>query len=215
MSAPADALRPDQKRLLAEASDWHLISLLFQCPSADWRLLIGQMSEETEDSDLKAAVAAAKEEATEGLYHSIFGPGGPAPPREVSHRNIAQTGYLISELTSYYEAFCYRPDIREPADHVAVETGFVGYLRLKEAYALECGDSDHAEVTRNAARQFIDEHLSELAGRLTLALAGSHVNYLASAVNALLCRTGPPGRLGGIELPVLLQEESVFDCGEA
>jgi hypothetical protein len=155
-------------------------------------------------------VAARKK----GLFHSIFGPGGPAPGREVSYREWAQPGYLMAELTSYYEAFAFQPATGEVPDHVSVETGFVAYLRLKEAYALLNSDAVHASVTSEAARQFIDDHLSTMAEPLANSLEHSGVKYLSLAGAALLRRTGPRRDSGrGKGLPVI--SESGFSGDDA
>jgi nitrate reductase assembly molybdenum cofactor insertion protein NarJ len=203
--------------LLSEAAEWRLISLFFQCPEASWQHHVNALAGETDDSDLQAAAAAANTEASAGLYHSIFGPGGPAPPREVSYRNWAQPGYLMSELTSYYDAFAYHPEMLEAADHVSVETGFIAYLRLKEAYAMTCCDSEHAGAAAAAARQFIEDHLSVFAERLAAMLGRSGIRYLALAGEALLRRTGPPRtKSAALELPILQDGDvSDFDCGTA
>ncbi len=208
-----------QKQLLREAAEWRLLSLLFECPSPNWREQIGELAAEVSDADLKVAVEAARGEASEGLYHSIFGPGGPAPGREISYRDWAQPGYLLSELTIYYEAFAYHPDqaaIVEAPDHVSVETGFIAYLKLKEAYAEASADEEHAAVTREAAQQFINEHLSAMTEPLTASLEHSGVEYLALAGKALLARVGPKrDQTQKINLPVLaVDEDSEFACAE-
>jgi nitrate reductase assembly molybdenum cofactor insertion protein NarJ len=146
---------------------------------------------------LRDAVAAALTEAAEGLYHSVLGPGGPAPAREVSYRDVVQFGGLMSELACYYDAFAYQPTDREPGDHVSVEADFLGYLRLKEAYALASGDAEHAEVTSEAATAFIADHLSFIAEPLAGSLGHSGIRYLAIAGEALLQRTGPR-RVSGV-----------------
>jgi hypothetical protein len=214
---PEAQLDPEQKRLLCDATEWSLISLLFQCPKHGWKDQISVLSTETEDGDLRAAAESAQTDSSEGLYHSIFGPGGPAPPREVSYRNWAEPGYLISELTSYYDAFSYYPEISEPVDHVAVEAGFIGYLRLKQAYALACSDTEHADIVAEACRQFVEEHLAVFAERLATRLADSGITYLARTGTALVRRTGPPAdKRTPIELPILsVDDESAFDCGDA
>ncbi len=209
-----------QTQLLREAAEWRLLSLLFECPSPDWREQINELAAEVSDTDLKAAANVAREEASEGLYHSIFGPGGPAPGREISYRNWTQPGYLLSELTSYYDAFAYHPDqaaIVEAPDHVSVETGFIAYLKLKEAYAEAIADDEHAAVTREAAQQFIHEHLSTMTEPLTASLEHSGVEYLALAGKALLVRVGPKRDQSLKQnLPVLsLDEDSEFACAEA
>ncbi|MBL8169700.1 MAG: molecular chaperone TorD family protein [Acidobacteria bacterium] len=208
-----------QTQLLREAAEWRLLSLLFECPSPSWREQIEALAVEVADADLKAAVEAARREASEGLYHSIFGPGGPAPGREISYRDWAQPGYLLSELTSYYEAFAYHPDqtaIVEAPDHVSVETGFIAYLKLKEAYAEAIADDEHAVVTREAAQQFIHEHLSVMTEPLACSLEHSGVEYLALAGKALLARVGQPREKPFRQnLPVLSAvEDSEFACAE-
>lgn len=202
--------------LLQQAAEWRLLSLLFECPTEGWRNQVAAVSSEVADPDLRAAAQHALAEASEGLYHSLFGPGGPAPPREVSYQDSVQLGLLMSELSGYYEAFAYRPATPEAADHVAVETGFVGYMRLKEAYALACAGAQHASVTAEAARRFIEDHLGRLAEPLAPALRASGVPYLALAAEALLRRAGRPRKAQhphGLEvLPEV--EGCAFDCGE-
>ena len=108
------------KPILREAAEWRLIGLLFECPTPQWSGEVAAISRELEDPLLRQASEEALCEATEGLYHSTFGPGGPAPPREASYHDTVQLGYLISELESYYNAFAYRPACGEPADRKSV-----------------------------------------------------------------------------------------------
>ncbi len=206
-----------QNQLLREAAEWRLLSLLFECPSPAWREQVQALAAEVADADLKAAANVAQREAGEGLYHSIFGPGGPAPGREISYRDWTQPGYLLSELTSYYDAFAYQSKIVEAPDHISVETGFVAYLKLKEAYAESIGDTEHAAVTREAAQQFINDHLSTMTEPLARSLEHSGVEYLALAGKALLARVGPKRDQSSKQnLPVLsLDEDSEFACAEA
>lgn len=178
--------------LVRQAAEWRLIGRLFECPAATWRDDIVALARDTDDPLLGSAVAHALEEAGEGLYHSTFGPGGPAPPREVSYVKVVQLGYLLSELTAFYDAFAYRPVTRESPDHVSVEAGFVGYLRLKEAYAVTRGDEEQAAVTADAAATFMREHLAAIAEPLAATLDASGLAYLAEAARALATRVGPP-----------------------
>ena len=180
-----------QRELAQDAAGWRLISMLFECPAPGWGENLTALASEVADPGLRGAVEAALAEASEGLYHSIFGPGGPASAREVSYHDLLQFGGLMSELASYYEAFGYQPPAREPADHVSIEAGFVGYLRLKEAYALASGDTEHVEVTAEAATHFIEDHLSFVAERLAGTLRESGIPYLAMMGEALLQRVGP------------------------
>lgn len=190
-TSPLDGRAADRLR---EAACWHLLGRLFECPSPTWREDILRLANEIRDADLAAAVAAA-DVATEGLYHSVFGPGGPAPPREASYRETIELGSLMSELVSCYDAFGYRPSIGEAPDHIAVETGFVAYLLFKEAYALASGDAEHAEMTARAATRFCADHLALAAAPLAALLADSGIGYLAAASRLLSLRAGePPAR---------------------
>ncbi len=184
-----------QQVLLEDAVGWRLLSILFECPSGSWHEMLSSLSSISADPELKEAAEAAQTEASEGLYHSIFGPGGPAPAREVSYHKSVEFGGLMSELARYYDAFGYQPETQEPGDHVAVEAGFVGYLCLKEAYAWACQDADRAAITADAAKHFIEDHLSNVAEPLAAALERSGVRYLRLAGQALSRRAGSSGRL--------------------
>jgi len=175
---------------------------------------VAGLSRNIADKELAGAAHHALGQASEGLYHSLFGPGGPAPAREVSYRDSIQLGYVLSELGANYDAFQFQPKTSEPPDHVSVEADFVGYLRLKEAFALACEDQDRAEVTESAARNFLGEHLAFLAHPLARSLDASGVPFLAEAARALARRAGEPPKPADAQsslLPVLAGES--FDCG--
>ncbi|MCC6364270.1 MAG: molecular chaperone TorD family protein [Bryobacterales bacterium] len=198
--------------LIQQAAEWRLISLLFECPAGDgWHGQVAALGDSVEDPVLRGAAKAAGKEASEGLYHSTFGPGGPAPAREVSYHDNIQLGYLMSELVQYYQAFAYAPKTEEAEDHVSVEAGFIGYLRLKEAYALAVEDAESAAVTASAAKQFLEDHLSRMAQPLAASLAESGIPYLAGAAEALFARVG-----ASKALPVILprkDEDCEIHCG--
>ncbi len=204
----------EDNRLLAEAAEWRLLGMLFECPKPGWREQVAGLGAEVPDPDLQAAAERAQAEAGEGAYHSIFGPGGPAAAREVSYIESVQLGYLLSELGDYYAAFAYPAS--EPRDHVSVEANFLGYLRLKEAFAA-ANSSPHQAVTREAAEHFLADHLSMIAEPLAKALECCGQQYLTLAGRALLRRTGPRRKAGSNLLPVLgsSPEDCGFACGES
>jgi len=200
--------------LISDAAEWRLISLLFECPVGEWKAVLCDLSSEVSDPELKRAADLAQIQASEGIYHSIFGPGGPAPGREISYRDWAQPGYLLSELRAFYDAFSFELPVREAPDHIAVETAFVAYLKLKEAYALGSGEADNAEIASRASKSFIAEHLTKVAGRISSVLADSGFEYLALASAALLKRVGPDtdAKRRSI-LPVLpLDDDEMIEC---
>lgn len=207
----------DAQHLLNDAAEWRLISLLFDCPQGDWFRQVALLGEQVRDESLRKAARAAQKEAEEGPFHSIFGPGGPAPGREVSYRSWVEPGQLLSELSAYYEAFGFKTRTNEVPDHIAVEAGFVGYLRLKELYARECGDDENAEITADASVSFINDHLSKYAEKLNSLLSNSRIEYLELAGEVLYARIGPDkdkSQLREAALPILAEErDAMFECG--
>jgi len=187
---------PATVRLLREATEWRLLSLLFSCPDPQWNEQLGALAAATAAPQLQQAATLAGTEGSPELYHTIFGPGGPAAPREVSYQQTALSGRFLAELFDFYAAFAYTSPTGEPPDHIATEADFVGYLRLKEAYALSREDSEQAAITTRAAEQFLTEHVARIAEPLARALDVSDVPYLALAGAALLQRVGPAPQAG-------------------
>lgn len=202
--------------LLRDAVRWRLLGLLFECPGEEWRRDVATLAGEVDDAGLRAAADAALVGATEGQYHSVFGPGGPAPPREVSYHDTLELGSLMSELAGYYAAFGYHPATNEAPDHVSVEVGFMAYLRFKEAYALTAGDAAYGATTVQAAERFRTDHLAMFAAPLAAVLADSEIDYLVQASGLLAARVGdrpPRTRLPVFQEPVD-DNGSEFPCCE-
>jgi len=213
----AVALDPRVTTLLQEAAEWRLLSLLFACPSEEWRADIDRLAGDVHAEPLTAAAQHAREQASEGVYHSVFGPGGPAPPREASYHVSVELGTLLAAIAGDYAAFAYQPVTSEPVDHIAVETGFIAYLRFKEAYALASGNDEAAAIAGRTAARFMTDHIAVVAHPLAELLANSGVEYLAQASAAAAQRSGPKPRVR--QLPVIQQNaldegaEGEFACG--
>jgi len=184
----------EQEQLLHDAAAWRLIGLLFECPRPGWREQVIALGAECRDDRLRTAAVAAQSEASEGLYHSLFGPGGPVSPREVTYLGGVQLGYLLSELSAYYEAFAYQPDTAEAEDHLSNEVGFMAYLTLKQAYALTSDEYERAQITAEAALHFKADHLAVMVEPIARALESGGPPYLALAGQALFERVGRPTR---------------------
>ncbi len=185
------ALTPEVHELLREAAEWRVLELLFQCPSPEWRDRITELRPDCGDADLALAIDIALEIGTEGAYHSIMGPGGPAPAREASYIDTMQLGYLMSELNAIYDAFGFHPETFEIADHVSVQAGFMGFLRLKQAFAEAAKQDEQAVLVRDCAAAFLRDHLSHIGQPMSAALEACGYDYLVLTGKALLRRTGP------------------------
>lgn len=195
----AQPVTADALESIREAAAWRLISLLLECPTEGWHDQVRALAAEVDQAELKQAAEMACDEASEGLYHTTFGPGGPAPPREVSYRNTLHPGRFLGELCSLYEAFAYDPQQHEAPDHVSVEAGFVGYLRLKEAYARSGGHDEQTAIAADVSACFVREHLANVAGPLAGLLENSGIRYLALAAQALAARVGVEPKAPGDE----------------
>lgn len=75
---------------------------------------------------------------------------------EHSHRQPQE----LADISAFYRAFglLLKPGVHERPDHVAIECEFLHVLTVKEAYAWDQGDEEHASVCREAARRFFSEH---------------------------------------------------------
>lgn len=156
------ASAPATTALISQAAAWRLASLLLERPRPQWYTEIAKLAAEVNEEKLRRSAGAAKE-ATEELYQRLFGPGGAISPREVSYCGMEDPGQVLAQLANFYQAFSFLPCREESIDHIAVETGFVGYLFLKEAYADMQGDDTSAAITRQARQEFITEHLQRCA----------------------------------------------------
>jgi hypothetical protein len=121
-------------------------------------------------------------------------------------------GQMLADLQVRYDAFGYRPAAEDTIDHVAVETGFVGYLRLKEAYARAEGDLEHAAIAADAAEAFIADHLREIGEPIAARLAGTAEPYLARTARLLAGRVGRPAHAAPSK--VLWLEDESLTCSD-
>ena len=152
----------DSRELLVLAASWHLASLLLERPRPEWKSEIARLAAEVSDPRLTGCAAQA-DQASEEVYHRLFGPAGAISPREVSYCGFEDPGRLLAQLSAFYHAFSFNPQREESIDHVSVEAGFVGYLFLKEAYARMRNAAASAAIARDARERFLREHLARSA----------------------------------------------------
>lgn len=186
MNAPPDPA-------VARAAEFRLIGLLLERPKEGSRAAIEALAREVGDDALKA-LADRLAAFDEPSYVALLGPGGPVSPREAAYCRREDPGRIMADLAGFYRAFAFEPRTEDPPDHVAVETGFAGYLHLKEAYARMRGDAEAADVTIAARGRFLAEHLAPLAAGMAARLAAVAVPDLLSLVQSLQSRVGLPAR---------------------
>ncbi len=88
-----------------------------------------------------------------------------APPYETQYGagNIFAQSQELADVAAFYRACGLAVRSGERPDHLALELEFMGFLALKEAYALLADRSDQAREVRRMARTFFSEHLGRWA----------------------------------------------------
>ncbi len=177
-------------QLVRSAAEWRLLGLLFERKRPDTLSEIRSLSEEIADALLGKA-ADRIDDVTSAQYIDALGPGGLVPAREVAYRGREDPGQIIADVSGFYDAFAFKPTVEDPPDHVAVECGFVGYLFLKQAYAVSAGDQERTQLTCGARERFVDAHLQHFARPLAERLVAIQHPVLSRAALALQDRVGP------------------------
>ncbi len=197
----------DPVEAIAEAARWRLLGLLLERPRAGWREDVAALAREVRDPTVASLAERARTER-EGVYLALLGPGAPVSPREVAYRGHADPGWVLADIQRYYEAFAYRPQVEDPIDHVAVETGFVAYLLLKKEMARAAGDQDSVATIATARDAFIEAHLGVMAAPLARALTACGDSCVAEAAALLAGRLPPSGPADndGAAAPIPCQE---------
>jgi DMSO reductase family type II enzyme chaperone len=97
-----------------------------------------------------------KQEAS--LHETAYGDG----------RRMAGREAELADLSGFYRAFGFTLATRDPdlPDHVSVELEFLSLLQAKEAYARSTGSMSQAQITAQAIKTFLEQHLGRWAGVL-------------------------------------------------
>ncbi len=195
-------------RCIAEAAAWRLLGLLLERPRAGWHAEVAALAREVADPALRAAAQAAQA-ATEGEYLYLVGPGGVASPRAVAYGGYLDPGRILAEISEFYKVFAFQPRAEDPIDHIAVATGFVGYLALKEAFAEASANNAAAKTTAEARQRFVETYLVMIAHPFAERLALAGPSYLLDVAQALAARVPAPTH------PVQLapDEDMPAECG--
>jgi TorA maturation chaperone TorD len=198
--------------LVRDAATWRLLGLSFERPRGEWATEIAALVPLPGDERMTRLGELAVEQANEQAFLEVLGPGGAVSPREVGYSVWVDPGHLLASVEAMYEAFAYQPATEECLDHVSVEAGFVGYLRMKEAFARSNGDDEAAAIAAEAARVFLDEHLRPLAHGIYAKFADDETFYFALAAKLLREHAGD-GPVRTAPASPLVDEDGEPSCG--
>jgi hypothetical protein len=116
------------------------------------------------------------------------------PVREVTYQGGVQFGYLMSELSAYYDAFGYAPHTEDAPDHLGIQLGFISFLKIKQALAVLDQDPERAAIAAEAGSAFIKEHVAVQAEPVLARLENFGPDFLIEAGRLILKYAGPSPR---------------------
>jgi len=180
-------------RLLRDGTSWNFCSHLFRWPTKETMLAAASLVPELPPQlrvEAAEVVAYTSDPSLQSAYHHLIGSGGCVSPYESQCRingetGVADKGIILADVAAFYKAFGfnYSKELPEAPDHVAVELAFMGYLKLKQAFAFLHQDDEAIEVCRDAEDAFLQDHLlGWLPNFLTdIARAATHPYYREAA----------------------------------
>jgi TorA maturation chaperone TorD len=173
-----------------------------------------------------ATARQANPEALADEHVFLFDRQVPCPPYEGAWGDgpqMAGKAAALADIAGFYAAFGLGAEggQSDTEDHIVAELEFMSALALKEAWAIGEEDHDGLEVTRQAERAFLADHLGRWAPVFAEALRGvTPLPYYAAAAALLegwlraegdLLGVSPAAPVGGpIDDPI--QREDAFSC---
>ena len=105
---------------------------------------------------------------------------------EYGSSHIFWQSQQLADIVGFYRAFGVelKDTAHERVDHIAVELEFMSYLTLKEAHILKHRSDANVEITQDAERKFLKDHLAKwvrpFRDRIQKKLSGSAYAKLAN-----------------------------------
>jgi DMSO reductase family type II enzyme chaperone len=170
---------------------------------------------------LAAAAGEADPAALAGTHVTLFQREVRCPPYEGAYGppRLAGKAALLADIAGFYRAFGLQPSAGQPEveDHLGAELEFMSALAFKEAWAIAQGHAEGREVTREAQRAFLAEHLAPWAPAFAARVAAAAPPGFYPAAAALLeaWLAAECARLQVTALPlegVSLSEEPTLTC---
>lgn len=160
--------------VLWRADMYRLLALALDRPSADIQVALKELSTElmsesrvAQDThglgtwlpEIAAQVSALSIDEWQAEYHRLFVNEVFVPPSEGSY-GLVERGAILGDVSGFYRAFCMQvSDEVGPPDQLKIEIMFLCLLALKEANAIQQNLSDKLEITRDAEKKFLDDHV--------------------------------------------------------
>ncbi|HSM58113.1 MAG TPA: molecular chaperone TorD family protein [Candidatus Sulfomarinibacteraceae bacterium] len=134
---------------------------------------------------VKVEIAPVPLPALRAAYRNTFGAAGSLGyETEYGLPHEYRQSQEMADIAGFYRAFGLNVggEVRERADHVAVELEFMHVLALKEAYALETGSAEHVDICTDAQGKFLQDHLGRWIDLLAESVAHNAPGSLYAAL---------------------------------
>ncbi len=166
-------------------------------------------------------------DALASAHRSLFGPTlrGRVCPYETEYGapGVFRQTQELADIAGSYLAFGLEAPAAagERVDAIVCELEFVGFLHMKEAWAIDHGDDAMAGITRAARRKFLRDHLGRFgrafATRLAEADPGGFHGRVGEAIGAFLeAECGHHGVAAGprlLDLRDPVEDPAPMACG--
>ena len=145
----------------------------------DWGLEIGSLKFDVWDGStlrLRSGQASLTTSLKflQAEHRSVFGlTGSQFYETEIGSQHEYRQSQEMADLAGFYRAFGFNVGgaVRERPDHLSVELEFMYVLALKESYAAREGNPDYFEISLDAQKKFLSEHLGKWAELFAKSLA--------------------------------------------
>ncbi|MBI4437088.1 MAG: molecular chaperone TorD family protein [Candidatus Omnitrophica bacterium] len=128
------------------------------------------------------------------LFSYTLTPDSPPYETQYGSNHVFWQSQQLADIAGFYRAFGLQlaEAAHERVDHLAVELEFMGFLALKEVYALQGHDEAHQTIVRDAQAKFLKDHLGRWvgawAGRIRAKLPDGAYAHLAETLVRFITR---------------------------
>ncbi len=187
-------------KALLRADLWRVLALAFSSPTtqslADLEALSEDLVSALKDEnspfqkgliELARSIKALDSDELEHEFNALFSMDVMVPAYEGSYQRI-ERGAVVGDVAGYYKAFGLSTvDNSGPPDSLWNELAFLCWLSLKEGYAIEQEMEEALCITRDAMREFLQDHLGRWVGAFSHRLLATTGNpFYVTATHLLL-----------------------------
>ena len=178
------AVKTPTDELVQRAAWFKVFSLLFRFPDEEIvehiKSPMTDVPAEVVDANLRSSVAAFKQAVANATssdfvteYSQLFTGAGLCRANENDFEKLSfSMTEKLADVAGFYDAFGFEvsADVGERPDFIGTELDFINLLLLKQAYALELGWPEKAEISARALNSFLESHFVKWVPKLCIAL---------------------------------------------